>query len=265
MLLAHAVEVDHYLTVPVILIASKYSPSSVRLPIHRNKGLVGATECQVLQAAECQCFLRDVLQQRLSRQCMFRFYLCLVESQLLLQGTIGFYYFDVDSSSPPDLLQSSVFGNPSSGLLLLMLRSVCRRRWSAAVIWKVAKEGSGRSGCSLRLHSLCFSQVYLNQVQLCLQSDVFVTQLLQNRQMILLHLSAANSAVSTQWLFLQRPRLRCARFNKQSFSKFECENLCGLYRGAQLCLHNFDCGVRFCCNAAQHSSKVQCRGQCRGG
>ena len=49
--------------------------------------------------------------------------LSLAESQLLLQSTIGFYDFHIHSSSPPDLLQCPVFGNFSSGLLLLMLRS----------------------------------------------------------------------------------------------------------------------------------------------
>lgn len=49
--------------------------------------------------------------------------LSLAESQLLLQGTIGFYDFHIHSSSPPDLLQCPVFGNLSSGLFLLILRS----------------------------------------------------------------------------------------------------------------------------------------------
>lgn len=42
---------------------------------------------------------------------------------MLLQDTIGFYDFQIDSSSPSDLLKCPVFRTLSSGLLFLVLHS----------------------------------------------------------------------------------------------------------------------------------------------
>lgn len=54
--------------------------------------------------------------------------LCFAQSQVLLQGTICFYDFDIDSSSSSDLLKCPVFRNLSSGLLLLVLHSAASQQ-----------------------------------------------------------------------------------------------------------------------------------------
>lgn len=76
-------------------------------------------------AAGSQRFLWNVFQQADS---VCTACLCFAQSQVLLQGTIGFYDFHIDSSSPSDLLKCPGFRNLSPGLLLLVLYSAASQQ-----------------------------------------------------------------------------------------------------------------------------------------